>query len=256
MENPVVIIGIGEIGGVFARGFLRCGYTVVPARRSDQLAALAQRVSSPALVLVAVAEADLHAVLETIPAAWRGSLALIQNELLPADWQRHGLEHPTVMSIWFEKKKGQDAKILLSSPAWGPGAALLVDALGAVGIPGRTLASADDLEYELLRKNVYILTTNIAGLACGGNVEELWRHHRELAESVAADVMDIQGVLSGTSLDRSRLIEGLAEGIAGDPAHQCMGRSAPARLSRALQIADEFDLPVPTLRHIAKTHPA
>ena len=37
MKSPVVLIGIGEMGGVFARGFLRAGYPVYPATRvTDQ----------------------------------------------------------------------------------------------------------------------------------------------------------------------------------------------------------------------------
>ncbi len=30
MKNPVVIIGLGQIGGVFAKGFLSAGYPVYP----------------------------------------------------------------------------------------------------------------------------------------------------------------------------------------------------------------------------------
>ncbi len=52
MKSPVIIIGIGEMGGVFARGFVQ----------------------------------------------------------------------PTVISVWFEKKKGRDVKVLIPSPAYGPAA--------------------------------------------------------------------------------------------------------------------------------------
>ena len=37
MKKPVVIIGIGEIGGVFARGLLRAGYPLVPVNRNDDI---------------------------------------------------------------------------------------------------------------------------------------------------------------------------------------------------------------------------
>ena len=33
MKSPVVLIGIGEMGAVFARGFLRAGYPVYPVTR-------------------------------------------------------------------------------------------------------------------------------------------------------------------------------------------------------------------------------
>jgi len=37
-----------------------------------------------------------------------------------------------------------------------------------------------------------------------------------------------------------------------DPEHKCMGRSAPARLKRALTQAAESNLAVPTLQSIAE----
>jgi len=37
----------------------------------------------------------------------------------------------------------------------------------------------------------------------------------------------------------------------GDPEHGCMGRSAPARLERALMLADEHGLDLPGLKQIA-----
>jgi hypothetical protein len=185
-----------------------------------------------------------------VPRDWRDRLVLPQNELLPRDWQAHGIAYPTVASIWFEKKRGQDVKVLLATPIYGPRATLIGAALDAVGIPSRLLTDADDLQFELVRKNVYILTINIAGLLTGGTVAQLWRDHRGLAETVAGEIMDIQAHLTGARLDRSRLLAGLVEGIEGDPAHLCTGRSAPARLARALRQADEAGLAVPTLREI------
>lgn len=40
----------------------------------------------------------------------------------------------------------------------------------------------------------------------------------------------------------------------GDPDHNCMGRSAPARLERALQLAEQYQLELPVLDEIAKSH--
>ena len=40
----------------------------------------------------------------------------------------------------------------------------------------------------------------------------------------------------------------MSEAFDGDPAHGCTGRSAPARLARAIRHADEFGLTVPMLR--------
>ena len=246
--NEVVVIGLGQLGRVFAGGLLRAGCTVVPVNRGDDMAVLAQRHPTPELVLVAVAENDLHTVLAALPEPWKTRVALIQNELLPRDWQAHGYNNPTVISVWFEKKKGIDAKPLIASPAAGPGAALLCRALTSIELPCREVALGDELLFELVRKNVYILTTNIAGLKTGGTVAELWAQHEAFARQVANEVMDIQDALTSVQHDRDALIAGMLEAFDGDPAHGCTGRSAPARLARAIKRADAFGLAVPTLR--------
>ncbi len=253
MKDPVVIIGMGEMAGVFARGFLRLGHPVFPVTRETSLSTMAGELPTPALVLIAVGENDLHPVLEQLPSLWRERIALLQNELLPRDWRSHDLVSPTVISVWFEKKKGQDFKVLIPSPVYGPQAQMIANALNAINIPCDVLDKAEDLEYELVRKNVYILTTNIAGLEVGGNVSELWKGHEQLARDVANDVMDIQAHLTRASdVDRERLIKGMLEAFDGDPQHGCMGRSAPARLARALEIADQANLEVKTLRAISE----
>ena len=249
--REIVIIGLGQLGRVFAGGLLRAGCTVVPVNRGDDMAALAQQHPAPELVLVAVAENDLYPVLAALPEIWKPCVALIQNELLPRDWEAHGYVDPSVISVWFEKKKGIDAKPLIASPVAGPGAGLLCRALAAIDLPCRQVSLGADLLFELVRKNVYILTTNIAGLKTGGTVAQLWALHETFAREVANEVMDIQDALTGTQNDRDKLIAGMLEAFDGDPAHGCTGRSAPARLARALRHADAFKLSVPTLRSLA-----
>jgi len=251
MKSPVIVIGIGEMGSVFARGFLRTGHPVYPVTRDTDLVATAKRLPSPEQVLVAVAENDLHAVLEKIPVVWQSRLALLQNELLPDDWQQYGYTSPTVISVWFEKKKGQDVKVLIPSPVFGPGAELLQTSLDSLGIPARRLASEDELLFELVVKNVYIVTTNCAGLITGGTVSDLWDNHRELGEAVAREVIQLQEALTGQHFQADELIAAMLKAFAGDPDHGCMGRSAPARLARALQQADAAGLAIPRLREIA-----
>lgn len=76
MKQPVVIIGLGEIGGVFARGFLRTGHPVYPVNRDS--GDLDQELTYPALVLVAVGEADLAPVMASLPETWRERIVLLQ----------------------------------------------------------------------------------------------------------------------------------------------------------------------------------
>ncbi|VAX12855.1 hypothetical protein MNBD_GAMMA24-1344 [hydrothermal vent metagenome] len=255
MQNPIIVIGIGEMASVFTRALLRYGYPVYPVNRETDMHALAKTIPEPSLVLVGVGENALHSVLKKIPSSWLNRLGLLQNELLPRDWQNlNSPQPPTVISVWFEKKKGQDYKVLVPSPVYGPRAPLLVNALASLDIPAWELASEKELEFELVRKNVYILTTNITGLLIQRfkveSVKEMWADYQDLAQQVAYEVIDIQEWLTGHRFDRKKLIEGMVDAIEGDPRHKCMGRSAPLRLNHALKQADEAGLAVPRLREI------
>lgn len=249
MVQPVVTVGLGQMGGTFAHGLLRAGRTVIPVTRAMTMDEVAAEVPEPELVLVAVAEDALDRVLAGVPAAWRDRLALLQNELLPADWEKHGLADPTVAIVWFEKKKTTPIHVILPTRVAGPHARLLVDALSALEIAAEVIAP-DALVFELVRKNLYILTSNIAGLEVGGTTGELWKEHRALATDVANEVLALQAWRAGRTLDSKALLDALAEALEADPQHKCTGRSAPARLERALAQAAQAGLTLPTLQRI------
>ena len=252
MNRPIVIVGIGELGGVFARAFLRNGYPVFPVTRSMNISDQADSIPQPELVLVAVAENDFKAVMATIPAAWRHCTGLLQNELLPRDWKASDITKPTIISVWFEKKKGREYKVLIPSRVHGPKAGLIAESLENIEIPCKILANEDELLYELVFKNVFVLTINIAGMVLeeGTTTESLWTQHNEFARSIADEVIDLQEWLTGAAFQRRRLIDGLAEGVYGDPQHRCRGRSAQGRLARLLEIADEAGLEISRIREI------
>jgi hypothetical protein len=251
-NNPIVVIGMGEMGELFARGFLKRGHPVFPILRGMPLQDSAARIPTPALVIAAVGEDDLDPLLADMPAVWRTRLALLQNELVPNDWQRHGIEDPTVIVVWFDKKKGRPFVAVLPTPVAGPSAALVVDALTAIQVPSYPIPR-EELLYQLIRKNLYILTINIAGLRLppGTTVSQLWERHRPLAESVATEILSLQEWLAGSELPRERLIDGMLEGFAGDPHHICTGRTAQQRLRRALRVAESAGIAVPELHRLA-----
>jgi hypothetical protein len=251
MNKSVVVVGLGEMGSVFARGFLRSGYTVHPVIRGIEMQVVADEIPDPELVLIAVAEADLHEQLAKVPDVWKDRLVLLQNELLPGDWQQYDL-NPTVISVWFEKKKGQDSKVIIPSPVYGKHAQLVADALVSIDISTRVVADEAALLHELVLKNVYILTTNITGLVVGGNVGQLWDEHNAVAYDVASDVIALQEALSGQTLNRHALIDGMVKAFNGDREHMCMGRSSAQRLQRALTLAEQNGVPVKTLDRISK----
>ncbi len=251
MKESIVIIGIGELAAVFSRGFLRCGYPVYPITRTMNMAEESLQIPTPKLVLVTVQETELHSVLQKLPEAWSDKVALVQNELLPRDWQKHQIEKPTVTVVWFEKKKTLELTNILQSPSFGPNAAVISEALQAIGVPAPILKTEQQLLYELVRKAVYILTVNIAGLVNNCTVGDLWSLHQTLAREIAQEVILIQESLTGQKLSYEKLVNGMVEGIKDCPDRYCLGRSALSRLNRVLNYAEQADLQVPKLTEIA-----
>lgn len=264
---PVVVVGLGELGGVFSRGLLKCGHPVVPVLRDSPVEELAARYPEPELVLVTVAEDDLSPVLERLPLAWRTRVGLVQNELLPGSWRAAEIEEPTVAVVWFEKKAGRPVHEVLPTVLAGPRAELLAGALRALDIDARTIDTEAHrggageqaaLLHELVAKNLYILVLNLAGLEVEGTAGDLLAVHRELLDTLARETLALQRALVGPeqarALDERRLIEALEAAIASDPAHGCAGRSAPRRLERNLALARELGLELPTYERLARRH--
>ncbi len=250
MKEPVVLIGIGQLANVFAHGFLRSGHPVYPITRKMNMPQECGQIPPPCLVVVMVAENELHPVLEYLPEPWRDKVVLLQNELLPRDWEQHRLENPTITVVWFEKKKSMPLTNVLYTPVYGPGAPLIGEALREMEIPVLILEDEEALLYELVRKGLYILTVNIAGLANNCTVGDLWKKHQELAISIADEVITIQEWLTGQPLPREKLIAGLVEGIEDCPDRYCLCRTAKVRLERALGHAREAGIETPKLKEI------
>ena len=103
------------------------------------------------------------------------------------------------------------------TPIAGRHAELLVAALATIDVPAFVVEDEDELLYELVRKNVYIITMNVGGLISRDNVHDLWYNHRELAAAVAADIIDVQAWLTGKDLDTDRYLAGMVEAIDADP---------------------------------------
>jgi hypothetical protein len=250
---PVVLIGVGEMGGVFAKALLRAGHTVIPVTRSMTTSSVAEQVPEPSLVLVTVAEAELPAVLADMPEVWRDRVGLIQNELLPRDWIVHAIANPTVAVVWFEKKPRMDTKVIIPTPIAGTGAQLLASALGGIGIAA-TVVTPEEVIDELVVKNLYILVANIAGLETGGTVSELWNNHEVLARQVGTEVLAVQEYLVGAPIDSEATYAGMLAAFDGDPDHGTTGRSAPMRLARALRHASAAGIATEKLDAIARAH--
>lgn len=250
MKKPIIIIGVGEMGGVFARAFLKAGHPVYPVSRQTDTHTLAETLEAE-FVLVATGEADLQGTLKNMPQKWLKQCVLLQNELLPNDWQQHEDIDATVISVWFEKKPGMDFKVIVPSPIFGKHANSIKNALNTLNISSEIITNLEDMTFELVRKNVYILASNICGLEVQGNVGQLASDHSELLDKVIDDILKIQQHLTGVEYNKTQLIKAVEIAFNGDKEHQCMGRSAPARLQRALEIAVSANLEVNELKRIA-----
>lgn len=250
-KKPVVIVGLGQMGGVFALGFLRAGYPVYPLTRNMKPADYTDEIPNPEFVLLAVPENTIVEVIQQIPQIWRNRLGLLQNELLPCVWESKGIADPTAMAVWFEKKKGRPVKVFQATPVFGPHAETVCAALAARDIPCRILPDRNQLVLELAKKNLYVLTINIAGLSVGGTTGELWRNHEALAVAVAQDVLTVMAHLTGQALNRDEMIEFLADILTRIPDHGCRGRVAQDRLQRILRIARGAELATPALDRIS-----
>jgi ketopantoate reductase len=246
-----IVIGLGELGSVFATGLLKNGHQVIPVLRHDNLQEIAKAHPHPDSVWTCVAEKDIHAVLTSLPNHWKDRLVLIQNELLPQDWQQHSIDEPTVISVWFEKKAGKLPQVVLPSVVQGRLAIEVCDVYTKLGLPSRQLSNNTELLFELVLKNIYIQTTNIAGLITNGNTRDLVENHTHLMQAVVKEVIQLQEVLTQQCFDHEKLIQAFIAACYGDPNHNCMGRSAPARLARAIALAKEHQLNLPTISDIA-----
>lgn len=247
MKAPIVIVGMGQLGAVFAEGFLRLGHPVFPVRRGDSFDALTGM--DPALVVVAVAEDDLGPALATVPEPWRDRVLLLQNELRPDQWRAAAVGDPTLAIIWFEKRAGLPLDEVRRSVVAGPQAALAGRALVAVGVEPIVKsegAEHPEVIHELILKNLYILGLNLTGLSVDGTAGALLGEHAEAFRRVLDDVIALERAMLDSAepnrgaepgrivLDQARLERELVAAIESSPTHGLKGRSAPRRLERSL----------------------
>lgn len=259
LPERVLLVGPGQLGRVLAGGLAALGVSIDPVLRGEPIAP----TEAHQLVLVAVGERDLDEALQRIPASHRGRVALLQNELLPPDWRAHGIVDPTVLVVWFEKKRGRAIREVRTTEIAGPHAPLFARALDAMDVHAEVLAD-DALEAALVVKNLYIVGANTLGLALegaegGSTTGALVARHRAETRRVLRELLAIERArLSGPTreppaLDEERLLARTIEAFLADPDHGTLGRTARERLTRALERARRLGVEAPALEAIARS---
>lgn len=247
-----LVVGMGELGGVFALALLRRGIGIVPVLRGTPLESVIERCAAPMLCVVSVGEEALPGVLDSGLRRYADRWVLVQNELRPSEWEHRGLPMPTVAVVWFEKKPGRDVRALVSTPVFGPQAAVVVNALSVLGLPAHVESDLERLVFELALKNLYILTMNFSGLVHDTDVGSLWHDHRSVVDQVCAEVLEVEAAQMQRTLPALSLKLELERIITADPRHGAAGRAARRRLARTLAAARRLGIRTPVLDDIAR----
>ncbi len=256
LRRSAVVFGLGQLGAVFAEGWLKAGRPVVPITRGVDVGVVHGELPEPAIVLVGVGEAALAEVLGALPASYLARAALVQNELLPRSWSGAcpAGEDPNVAVVWFEKKAGKLIHSIRPTALHGPQAKILAESLDQLHLPYFIAESPEVRDFELVLKNLYILALNLGGLAFPRTAGELWREHQGLLAPLCEELVRLQSGLLGRELDVGKLMLGLEAAIEADPAHGARGRTAEDRLRRAVGQASALGLELPVLASLAGEH--
>ncbi len=247
-----LVVGMGELGGVFALALLRRGIGVVPVLHGTSTESVLEQCPTPMLCIVSVGEEALPGVLDSGLRRYADRWVLVQNELRPSEWEHRGLPTPTVAVVWFEKKPGRDVRALVSTPVYGPQANLVVTVLTALGLPAHVEADPERLVFELALKNLYILTMNFGGLVHDTDVGSLWHDHRSVVDQICEEVLELEAAQMQQTLPASSLKLELERVITADPRHSAAGRAARNRLARTLAAARRLGIRTPILDEIAR----
>lgn len=248
-SKSAFVLGMGQLGEVFADALRATDYDVVELRRGDDVAALAEKRALPDLVMVTVGEDDLVPALESLPPAHRARAVLVQNELVPSTWERTGLVDPTVAVVWFERKGGAPPRVILPTRVAGPHAVPVVEALDRADLAADAIARSE-LATELVAKNAYILVTNVAGLEGCERAGDLLDGKAYLRDRLLAEVVMVQSALVNAPFDVADVRDRVLEALHADESHKNAGRTALARATRLLAHADQHRVDVPTVRAI------
>jgi hypothetical protein len=241
--RDIVVFGLGQLGQLYGSAALRAGIRVTPITRGVSPQAVLTALPEETPVLLAVGEEALAGALDELGAR---PTILLQNELFPSAWERRG-STPTVMVPWLLKKAGQPLTVPRSTQVFGAQAELVEALHAALGIACERLPNVQALHQALVDKYAFILTINALGLLRDRTLA-IWLAEDPLrVRALAEEAATLGERLCGTSIDRARTIQAVLEGMRNLSSMSARGRTARARIDRALAHAAQLGLELPEL---------
>ncbi len=248
-RRNAAVVGLGQLGRVTAEGLLSSGWTVTGYRRHEDDYETLDNVQ---LAVIATGEDDLLSTLSSTPRSWRDSkTVLLQNELLPAQWQSCHVVDPTIFIVWFSKKPGQTIREYRPSLLFGPRSKEMAMAMEMVGVETEFIPNEEELITALITKNTYIWTQNLVSLAVADPLaSSVLNQYRNTFDSIISEVIATQELSVGIRINRESVTKEVLEVISKDGDKKLGGRTARARLQRLLKLASSVQLDAPTLLSI------
>jgi hypothetical protein len=248
--DDLVVWGPGELGRWFGGAALRLGMRVTPITRGMNAREAMAGLDHETPILVAVGEDDLEAVLASVPDVRKGSLLLLQNELFAPTWQRHHVR-PTVLVPWLLKKRGQPELVGRATRVHGVHADLVAALHRVLGVPCVTLEEASSVHQALVEKYAFILTINARGLVHEVTLGALFELEPTRIKMLSAEATRLGAALSQASIDESASVSATIEGMRALATISARGRTAAARVKRALGHAQALGIAMPELGALA-----
>jgi ketopantoate reductase len=248
-----LVMGLGQLGQMYAGALLRLGFRVTPIVRSTARP-LQLGVPPGTPVLLAVGEEQFDdAVKELQSAQWADHLILLQNEIFPASWKQWGVENPTVMAVWTNRKNGA-AQVGLATRVSGPQADLVMRMHQALNIPCEKLTDESALNTELCAKYAFILTLNALGVAQARTVSHWMQAEPGRVRAVLNDAVALSAARVDGYVDVARASARAREALEALSNLPTLGRTALPRVERAAHAARTLQMDLPALRALLPSH--
>ncbi|MET0343265.1 MAG: hypothetical protein ABW252_19810 [Polyangiales bacterium] len=249
--RDLVIWGVGELGRLYGGAALRAGVRVTPITRESDPARVLAGLARDVPILVAVGESSLDEVLAALPQERATAPILLQNDLFPSRWTAHRLE-PTVIVAWLLKKRGTELTVARSSPVFGRHAALVLALHEALGAPAHELPSASALNQALIEKYAFILGINALGLTRDRTLSGWMQEDPLRVRALTTEAATLGAALCGSEVERAAADRAIEEAWRALGTMSARGRTAGARVRRALTQAHDLGLRLPELERAAR----